>query len=240
MIGKLSELLVSGHRAGLLDVARTSPRSPLDLKMQSPRGLKKYDLGGVGLGIVAALEKSSDGGREVLAKYAVCSCSLNRSNPIPVNSGKNCGRLNGFLEDFEGGSSENYTYVTCRGPSKSFTRVYYDGGEYGRTGHERHGLDGCKNMGILLQDSRPRYQENFSADPTPDFLSSCHLCRKELQGKDIYMYRYNLFSFSLSPSTFFFFSFLNLQRELEVCAWILRLRRVIIHVYLILQRERIL
>lgn len=197
MIGKLSQLLVSGNRAGILDFATTSP---LDLKMQSPRGLKKYDLGGVGLGIVAALEKSSDGGREVSAKYAVCSFSLNRSNPIPVNSGKICGRLNGFLEDFEdGGSSENYTYVTCRGPSKSFTRVYYDGGEYGRTGHERHGLDRFDNMGIL-QDSRPRYEENFS---TSDFLSSCHLCRKKLQGKDIYMYRYKYNCFSLSQYFFF-------------------------------------
>ncbi|KAE7998415.1 hypothetical protein FH972_002961 [Carpinus fangiana] len=191
MIGKLSELLVSGNRTGLLDVATMSPRSPLDLKMQSPRGgLKKYDLGGVGLGIVAALEKSSDGGREVLAKYAVCSCSLNRSNPVPVKSGKNCGRLNGFLEDLEGGgnSEENYTYVTCRGPSNSFTRVYYDGGEYGRTGHERHGLDRCNKMGVL-QYSRPRYEESFSTYPTSDFLSSCNLCRKKLQGKDIYMYR---------------------------------------------------
>ncbi|XP_059432762.1 FCS-Like Zinc finger 13-like [Corylus avellana] len=190
MIGKLSQLLVSGNRTGVLDVATMSPRSPLDLKMQSPRGLKKYDLGGVGLGIVAALEKSSDGGREVLAKYAVCSCNLiNRSNPVPVNSGKNCGRLNGFLEDLEEGeNSENYTYVTCRGPSKSFTRVYYDEGENGRTGHERHGVDRCNNMGVL-QDSRPRYEDSFSAYPTSDFLSSCNLCRKKLQGKDIYMYR---------------------------------------------------
>lgn len=239
MIGKLSELLVTGNRTGILDVPTMSPRSPLDLKMQSPRGLKKYDLGGVGLGIVAALEKSSDGGREVLAKYAVCSCSLiNRSNPVPVNSGKNCGRLNGFLEDLEeGGNSENYTYVTCRGPSKSFTRVYYDGGEYGRTGHERHGVDRCNNMGVL-QDSRPRYEDSFSAYPTSDFLSSCNLCRKKLQGKDIYMYRYNCFSFSDSLTILFFLILngslcLDLKRE--------SITRVIINVYLILQgRESIL
>ncbi|KAF5458704.1 hypothetical protein F2P56_022717 [Juglans regia] len=197
MIGKLSKLLVSGHRAEFLEVVK-SPKSPLDgLKMQSPRGIKNYDLGGVGLGIVAALEKTNDSGgpgHEVLAKYAVCSCNLNRSNPISVNSNKFCDRLKGGYEDFEGANSENYTYVTCHGPSKSFTRVYYDGGhEYGlNSGHERNDhleFDRCSKKLGNIKDSETRSEETFSGYPTSDFLSSCHLCSKNLHGKDIYMYR---------------------------------------------------
>ncbi|KAG6718241.1 hypothetical protein I3842_04G139800 [Carya illinoinensis] len=193
IIGNLSKLLISGHRAEFLEVVK-SPKSPLDLKMQSPRGIKNYDLGGVGLGIVAALEKTNDSGRRhaVLAKYAVCSCNLNRSNPISVNSNKFCERLKGGYEDYEAANSENYTYVTCHGPTKSFTRVYYDGGEHGLTrGHERNdlGFDRCSNKLGNIKDSETRSEEAFSGYPTSDFLSSCHLCSKSLHGKDIYMYR---------------------------------------------------
>ncbi|KAH7519325.1 hypothetical protein FEM48_Zijuj08G0024300 [Ziziphus jujuba var. spinosa] len=192
MIGKLSELLVSGNRAGLFDMAAmTSPRSPLDLKMQSPRGLKNYDVGGVGLGIVAALEKSGHGGREILAKYAICSPNLNRSEPIPVNSAKKSERLtNGNNEEAEEESLENYTYVTCRhGPNKtSFTRVYYDGVERSIDNNPRNDLGRSNNLGIF-HTSPSSCSEEFSVFPTSDFLSSCHLCRKKLHGKDIYMYR---------------------------------------------------
>ncbi|GMI97857.1 hypothetical protein like AT5G20700 [Hibiscus trionum] len=103
MIGKLSELLVSGKKPGLFPDTATSPTTPFDIKTPSPKGMKRYDAGGVGLGIVAALENSS-------------------SNLIVVNSGKN----------FE------------------------------------------------VEDVR---------FPTSDFLSCCYLCRKQLHGRDIYMYR---------------------------------------------------
>lgn len=185
MIGKLSEMLVSGNRAGFFDVG-LSPRGPLDLKMQSPspspRGLKNYDLGGVGLGIVAALEKSSQNGREILAKCAVCSRNTNRSDPIPVNSGQNSDVFpKGLQELEEEDSEENYTFVTCHGRNKSITKVYYDGGDC-RTRNEHHAnrFDTCTDNHNHKQ--APVY-------PTSDFLSSCHLCSKKLHGKDIYMYR---------------------------------------------------
>lgn len=194
MIGRLSEILISGHHGRFLAVS-TSPRSPLDYKIQSPRGLKNYDLGGVGLGIVAALEKSGgDGGHEVLAKCAICSPNLNRSHPIPVHSGKVCERFKGGgFEEMEMESLENYTYVTSRGPNKSFTKVYYDGVEHGNIGHDRTGFDGrCNKFGVIpmSKESPARFvEEDVSVYPTSDFLSSCHLCRKKLHGKDIYMYR---------------------------------------------------
>uniref|UniRef100_A0A803NT76 FLZ-type domain-containing protein n=2 Tax=Cannabis sativa TaxID=3483 RepID=A0A803NT76_CANSA len=186
MIGKLSELLVSGHRAGSIEIG-TSPRSPLDLKMQSPRGLKNYDLGGVGLGIVAALEKSSvDSGRDFPAKYAICSLNLNRSNPIPVNIVSNGDKFRACEELDE----ESYTYVTCRLPNdKTFTKVYYDGVEYGRKNHLKIDLGRCSNQKGIFDSPSAISGEEFCSFPTSDFLSCCHLCRKTLHGKDIYMYR---------------------------------------------------
>lgn len=198
MIGKLSELLVSGNRAGFSDMV-TSPRGPLELnKLQSPRGLKNYDLGGVGLGIVAALEKSREGcGREILAKYAVATSNLNRSSPIPVDSSKRtstCDRYSnkGCEELLQGDNcEEDYTYVTCHGQGKSITRVFYEEDDCRTSGHQRNGIQRCNKLGtVTVKESRPRYEEDFSAYPTSYFLSSCHLCGKKLHGKDIYMYRY--------------------------------------------------
>ncbi|KAJ9183713.1 hypothetical protein P3X46_007528 [Hevea brasiliensis] len=182
MIGRLSELLVSGNRLGFLDVSTSpSPRSPLEYRIQSPRGLKNYDLGGVGLGIVAALEKSrSDGGHEILPKYAICSPNMNRSDPIPV---KKCERCNCGVKEMEIESLEDYTYVTSHGPDKSLTKVYYDDGN--KKGRDRIGVD----VVSIPRESPARFVDEFAMYPTSEFLSSCHLCRKRLHGKDIYMYR---------------------------------------------------
>ncbi|KAK9275565.1 hypothetical protein L1049_022832 [Liquidambar formosana] len=175
---------VYGNRGGFGDVA-TSPRSPLELKIQSPRGLKNFDLGRVGLAIVASLEKSSDSGCEILAKYAVCSPKSNRSDPMPVSSTKNSTIFSGGFDELETESLEDYTYVTRHVPNKSFTKVYCDGGqEYGRSGVDRR----RKNLSAF-SISPAIYVEDVPALPKDDFLSSCHLCRKKLHGKDIYMYR---------------------------------------------------
>ncbi|KAG2407439.1 uncharacterized protein HKW66_Vig0022610 [Vigna angularis] len=109
MIGKLSELLVSRGRAVTLPDAATttvgSPRTPSGPVMQSPRGFKNYHPGGVGLGIVVALDKQSN---EVLPKHAVCTSNLK------------------IQEEFD---VEEYTYVTRHVPNETFTKVYYDGGQ---------------------------------------------------------------------------------------------------------------
>ncbi|KAK7265464.1 hypothetical protein RJT34_33084 [Clitoria ternatea] len=161
MIGKLSELLVSRGRAvALLD------------STGSPRGLKSYDLGAVGLGIVVALDKAS----ELLPKHAVCTTNLNRSGPIPVHSMKNPDGFN------EGSFEEEYTYVTCHVPDKTFTKVYYDGGQ----GHVRRHIT---NVGALRRTTPPTLIHAESSFPTSNFLNSCNLCGKKLHGKDIYMYR---------------------------------------------------
>ncbi|XP_057468045.1 FCS-Like Zinc finger 14 [Actinidia eriantha] len=187
VIGKPAGKWGSGNRTGFADTA-TSPRSHLDFKIQSPRGLKNYDVGGVGLGIVAALEKSGDSGCE---NKTVFGQNLTRSNPIPVKQGNtnNCGRNRVGMEELEMDRLEDYTFVTCHGPNKSYTtRVYCDGGQYGHdiTSFERR----SKNHGFALFEISPaRFGEETTPYPASDFLSSCHLCQKKLHGKDIYMYR---------------------------------------------------
>ncbi|CAL5199166.1 unnamed protein product [Lathyrus oleraceus] len=178
MIGKLSELLVSGHR--IMDTTG-SPRGPLDTKMQSssPRGLKNYDLSSVGLKIVAALD-SSNKTCEVLPKHAVCTSNLNRSRPIQIQSAKNA---NGFQMDYSSmEEDEEYTYVTCHVPNKTFTKVYYDGEVRRQQGHNNN-----NDVGVVRRsEPEPEPEPLF---PTSNFLNSCHLCGKNLHGKDIYMYR---------------------------------------------------
>ncbi|KAJ8751113.1 hypothetical protein K2173_016294 [Erythroxylum novogranatense] len=190
MIVRLSELLASGSRAGSLDVA-TSPRSPLDFKIQSPRGLKSYDVGGVGLGIVAALEKSgNDSEHEILAKYAIRSPGSNRSGPVSVGSGKNCERIkDGFAELETDSLEDDYTFVTIHGPNESYTKVYYDGDDHRKSENKETVIDISCDVASLPQRSPARVDDDVSFYPTSDFLSSCNLCRKKLHGKDIYMYR---------------------------------------------------
>ncbi|OIW21736.1 hypothetical protein TanjilG_09073 [Lupinus angustifolius] len=191
MIGKLSELLVSGGRAATLFDTIGSPRTPMDMnmKMQSPKGLKSYDLGGVGLGIVVALDKKSNEiGHEVLPKHAVCTSNLNRSTPIPVHTIKNQhGFFQKIVNEIDVGSSEDYTYVTHHMPNKTITKVYYDGVE---DGIMRHIINNNNNVGVFRRTpTTPIIVEDEPSFPTSDFLRSCHLCRKKLHGQDIYIYR---------------------------------------------------
>ncbi|KAL9251468.1 FCS-Like Zinc finger 14-like protein [Drosera capensis] len=154
---------------------------------------KNYDQGGIGLGIVVALDDNTiasptGGGGEVLVKYAVGRPVMGRSDPIPVNaiSKINLFDSRGSMDDEES-LEEEYTYVTCRGPEKSITRVYYDGGEF---------KGDCKGVwsegvGFVVSPvvSVAAAAEGFAEFCESEFLSSCFLCRKGLHGKDIFMYR---------------------------------------------------
>ncbi|KAK8654751.1 hypothetical protein V6N13_107351 [Hibiscus sabdariffa] len=171
LIGNLPELLASSHKSGFWDSSR-SPRSPLDLKTPSPRGLNRYDVGGVGLGIIASMEKS------------IRSPSSNPPTAIVVNRENNHGVFKGELECWE---MEDFTFVTTHhGPGKSSTtKVYFNNDTLG---HDRDGFLGAVKDTPSPSPSPARLVEDVEY-PTSDFLSSCHLCRKTLHGKDIYMYR---------------------------------------------------
>ncbi|CAI9780378.1 unnamed protein product [Fraxinus pennsylvanica] len=151
-------------------------------------GLKKYDFCGVGLGIVAALDTSCEG------SLALCGRNLNRSNPVPVNSPRNSTRFRVGLEEMEmDNSEEDYTIVTCHGPNKSYTKVYFDGDEHGRKGDDRTPFriqhNNIKTKRASVFDISPASSIEAAEFPASDFLSSCHMCQKKLHGKDIYMYR---------------------------------------------------
>ncbi|XP_030530542.1 FCS-Like Zinc finger 14-like [Rhodamnia argentea] len=194
VIGKLSELLVSGS-AGLLEsavaAAAASPRSPLNFRIQSPRGPRCYDLGGVGLGIVAALEKPGDAKILLLPKN--CACRPGSARPGPKRAGPSAAgvRAGAAVDD----DMEDYTYVTFHGPNQSFTMVYDGEGECDGIGH-----GGCRKSGGGLGESmRPAGGVGGGGGgggggegpvfQTLDFLNSCELCGKKLHGEDIYMYR---------------------------------------------------
>lgn len=155
-------------------------------------GLKKYGSGGVGLGIVAALDKSCEG------NLALCGRNLNRSDPVQVNSPKNSSRFRGGLED---NLEEDYTIVTRHGPNKSYTRMYFDGDEHGRKGDDRTPFriqhNNIKTIRASVFEISPARSIEAAEFPASDFLSSCHMCQKKLHGKDIYMYRYFSFPYSI-------------------------------------------
>ncbi|KAK6152054.1 hypothetical protein DH2020_014689 [Rehmannia glutinosa] len=187
VIGILTGSLISGNKSGLVDFA-TSPRSHFESKTtQSPKMLKNFDFGGVGLGIVAALEKSGDGRSEIPANKALFSRNLSRSNPIPVSSPKNSSRSKEILEEkMESESLEEYTIVTCHMPNKSYTKVYGQG----RRGDDRSPFRiQTSNRPSVFDISPARFGEATTGIPAADFLSSCHSCQKKLHGEDIYMYR---------------------------------------------------
>ncbi|KAL2936494.1 Protein MARD1 [Bienertia sinuspersici] len=166
MLGKRSRpaigKLAGVLRSGIVDTI-TSPRSPLDCRaLQSPRGQKcNYNnQHGSGSGIGLGLVVALDT--------------------------SNCNVGYGEEEELLEGLEEEFTYVTCHGPNKSTTtKVYYSGGEFGH-GHPTIGPKISNQIGVF-NISPARFSDDYSSNS--DFLSSCHLCRKTLHGKDIYMYR---------------------------------------------------
>lgn len=185
MLGKSSKPVI-----GILTGSLITGGVQMDSKVQSPRGIKNLDLGGVGLGIVAALEKSG-GGRDGIP--ALFGRNMTRSSPIPVKSPKNCWRSRREAEETtEMESLEEYTIVTCHGPNKSYTKVYSDTAESGRKGDDRAPFriqSSKKSSRATVFHISPARCVDSSGVPAPDFLSSCSLCHKKLHGKDIYMYR---------------------------------------------------
>ncbi|XP_010520527.1 PREDICTED: uncharacterized protein LOC104799612 [Tarenaya hassleriana] len=203
MIGKLSELLVSVNRSNpfsdALMMTTTSPKSPLDFKIFpqiSPRnGAKRfYDshIGGVGLGIVAALENSTARMSVCrVGKYPVPKPGPNRSgsNPVPIamNNRRSVDDDNDDEEE-ERFMDEDYTYVTCHhGPDGSCTRVYRDGIEcYARKNPE---TERSLVFGDCFDDPPENSPETSPEFEGLDFLNACLLCRKKLHGIDIYIYK---------------------------------------------------
>lgn len=182
---KLTQPSVSGGRFGFTE-AIPSPKCSLEYRILSPRtSLKNSDpVCGIGLGILAALEKSSGENTQPM-KVKLGGSSTARSNPIPINGTAKAQEI-----DISCTESESYTRVTSRRPDKAFNKVYYDNGEIAGAGHDRSGYDDMSwTMNSSVFCVSPPRVEVSTAFPMLDFLSYCHLCRKQLHGRDIYIYR---------------------------------------------------
>ncbi|KAF9616050.1 hypothetical protein IFM89_028516 [Coptis chinensis] len=189
-IGKFPDPLMSSGRLGYPETI-TSPKCSLEFRILSPRTLKNSDpVAGVGLGIVAALEKSSS---DVLVKTMVDGSNL-RSNPIPINGStkiySKCEQSHPQEVESRVECMESYTYVTSHKHNKPTTKTYCDKGVETGAGHDRNCREDMRSRKVaVFCESPPRTLEVKTAFPTLDFLSSCYLCRKKLHGIDIYMYR---------------------------------------------------
>ena len=142
---------------------------------KSPRNFQE---GVVGLGIVAAMTDSTN------TQEAICFARTPRSSPIPiVSSAKAAANFRGG----DGRNSDNFDEL-----SENYTCVIP---HYGDNLIKKHAYFGANNKNSCVftaSSSSPKRtnigqaKRGFWAD---DFLSSCHLCKKELHGLDIFMYR---------------------------------------------------
>ncbi|KAJ6844946.1 uncharacterized protein M6B38_288290 [Iris pallida] len=146
---KLPDPISPGGRIQFPDTPSGGPESPLERNPLSPMGWKKREAEGVGLGIVAALERSDSRGPRAAAVAIAAAVAWPKA-------------------EHEHGWRRN------------------DAGAATTIGARRAG----ERRGPFFCGSPPTERRGQRVLPVADFLSNCHLCRKSLHGKDIYMYRY--------------------------------------------------
>ncbi|XP_010459579.1 PREDICTED: uncharacterized protein LOC104740616 [Camelina sativa] len=162
MTWKLSHMVVPAVNNSIF-----SPEYSTAANRTSP---KRYVDGGIGLGIVAALENSGNG------IYPVCYSGTGSNGSDPVR----CSRRLQFAAEID--PSEEYTCVTTR---DGLTKVYYNDREFefgksrGRT---------WKEESMQISEESPAKKRNVIRG-SPGFLTTCCLCKKKLHGQDIYMYK---------------------------------------------------
>ncbi|KAG2667975.1 hypothetical protein I3843_15G133900 [Carya illinoinensis] len=147
--------------------------------------------GVVGLGIVAAMTDLSPKAPD---NFAVVSP---RSTPIPiVSSAKAAANFRGPLNDRERGGdvdemSESYTCVISHlGSNLVEKRMYYDDKLDAVVGDCCGATCAVSGRGVRMFSASPLNVDEFGGEfRTADFLSTCYLCKKQLHGLDIFMYR---------------------------------------------------
>ncbi|KAK1366235.1 FCS Zinc finger [Heracleum sosnowskyi] len=156
-----------------------------------PKSSKKFESGVdgvVGLGIVAAMTQLDDPFKST--RPGILGVSP-RSTPIPIFG--NMGNSNdvgcNLEDDME--LSEEYTCVISHiGDNLIKKREYFDGNLTSKRETTVGGTNIWVNSGVFYAASPPvgefAAKDVFGAG---DFLSSCYLCKKQLHGLDIFMYR---------------------------------------------------
>ncbi|KAK4370137.1 hypothetical protein RND71_009612 [Anisodus tanguticus] len=127
----------------------------------------------VGLGIVAAMNNNfSSSSRAAILAISPRSTT---SNPIPIFTANN----NSSPKKLSIEECEEYTCVISHdvGSNLIKKREYFDGQFIGNTNSNAYHIASINHGG-----DTPMFR-------TADFLNSCFLCKKHLQGLDIFMYR---------------------------------------------------
>ena len=88
-------------------------------------------------------------------------------------------------EDIE--LSEDYTCVISHGPNPKTIHIF---GDCILDCHP-NGID-IHNKTASLETGIPSLESALAPHASDDFLSNCYFCKKKLEGKDIYMYRFVL------------------------------------------------
>lgn len=173
-----------------------------DRQSYSAKSPRNFEGGVVGLGIVAAMTESCDT-HEVFFSAAKLAVSP-RSTPIPiVSAAKPAANFRGGLnseriekeekeeeeEDEEvDESSESYTCVISHvGNNLIRKRVYF----HDKLNAVDDDFDVCMvNPGVFSASPAVNVVGELGREFwAPDFLNSCFLCKKQLHGLDIFMYR---------------------------------------------------
>ncbi|CAL9768653.1 unnamed protein product [Musa acuminata subsp. burmannicoides] len=157
LIRRLPDPILIGDRARLADATPTQVNSP-ERNSQSPKIWRKLEPDGVGLAIVAALERTRAGSpANVVVSTATSPIAI---TPSRTSRRRGCPEVSELCSS--GGSCE-------KGKG---------GGDIGE-----------RVMDFYCESLSPPTPGEFGGFRVADFLSHCHLCRKRLHGKDIYMYR---------------------------------------------------
>lgn len=189
----------SGKRKPTINIslfATLSESFSLEKPSNTAKSPRNFQAGLVGLGIVAAMtDLSYSHGHEAFAGASTNLATSPKSSPIPIvsSAARATAHFRGGLglerdddddDDEVDELSESYTCVISHhGNNLIRKRVYYD-----------DKLNGVVNNACMVTSGV------FSASPanigeverefwTEDFLTSCFLCKKQLQGLDIFMYR---------------------------------------------------
>ncbi|WOH06509.1 hypothetical protein DCAR_0625937 [Daucus carota subsp. sativus] len=193
---------LKGNKRSLsINLSFFNPNDQTQVPVNVPtKAIKKFeggDNGVVGLGIVAAmtqLDQAHDPFKPT--RPGILSVSP-RSNPIPIfgntgdsNFGKTGNDVGSNLEeDME--LSEEYTCVISHiGNNLIKKREYFDGNLTRKCETTVVAPNIWVNSGVFYAASPP--VGDFAAKAVfgaADFLSSCYLCKKQLHGLDIFMYR---------------------------------------------------
>lgn len=140
---------------------------------KSPKKFEDPNGAVVGLGIVAAMNKNSNSSSR--AAIIAISPRSTTSNPIPIFTKKSSPKKRPSIEKME--MCEEYTCVISHvGTNLIKKREYFDGEFIGNSNSNAY-----QKAAIAVN-----HTPNFT---TADFLNSCFLCKKQLKGLDIFMYR---------------------------------------------------